>query len=79
MPVKSGVPSSSSPALLSHGGWCEKRGSYEGPLSLGDVLAELHAIFAEEEVDVERVRGLLNAYHSDPNDWRKYAIYDPHR
>jgi len=47
--------------------------------SLEHLIEELHKAFGEETVDTDRVKGLLQTYKSNPNDWKKYVFFDPHR
>lgn len=47
--------------------------------SLAELIAELHKVFAHDKVNVEYVKALLNAYKSEPNDWKEYAKFDDFR
>jgi cysteine dioxygenase len=51
----------------------------EGSLSFTQMIEELHRVFAEEKVNVDEVWSILEAYKSNREDWKKYAVYDQHR
>ena len=44
-----------------------------------NALKILHILFAEDTVNVEYVKRIIENYKSNPKDWRKYAKYDPHK
>lgn len=46
---------------------------------LGDLQAHLHDVFESEEVNIEMVETLMQAYKSNPQDWKQYAKFDPYR
>jgi len=47
--------------------------------TLDDLRAELHKVFAEDRVNVEYVKELMESYKSKPADWKKYALWDRYR
>lgn len=47
--------------------------------SLESLIAILRKLFESDEVDVDYVREVMSSYKSNPLDWRKYAVFDPHR
>ena len=47
--------------------------------SLDDLIRELRCAFDENVVNVEYVKALLSKYKSNPDDWKKYAQFQPHR
>ena len=47
--------------------------------TLDDLIAELHKIFSEDDISVDHVKAVLEAYKSNPKEWKKYAFFDPHR
>ncbi len=47
--------------------------------TLDDLISELHKIFEHDHVDVRYVKAVLDAYKSNPREWRKYAKFDVHR
>jgi cysteine dioxygenase len=47
--------------------------------SLEQLIEELYKAFGEETVDPDRIKDLLEAYKSNPRDWKKYVFFDPHR
>ncbi|KAF6123584.1 cysteine dioxygenase type 1 [Phyllostomus discolor] len=46
------------------------------PRTLADLIRILHQLFAKEEVNVEEVQAVMEAYESDPAEWSVYAKYD---
>lgn len=55
--------------------------SCRGPIieTLEELQAHLHHVFESEEVNIEMVETLMNAYKSNRQDWGKYAKFDPYR
>lgn len=49
------------------------------PRSLADLIRILHQLFAGDEVHVEEVQAVLEAYESDPAEWALYAKFDQYR
>lgn len=49
------------------------------PRTLADLIRILHQLFASEEVNVEEVQAVMEAYESDPAEWSVYAKYDQYR
>jgi len=49
------------------------------PRTLEDLIRILHQLFAGEEVNVEEVQAVLEAYESDPAEWTAYAKFDQYR
>lgn len=49
------------------------------PRTLADLIRILHQLFASEEVNVEEVQAVMEAYESDPSEWTMYAKYDQYR
>lgn len=49
------------------------------PKDLNQLCQILHRVFAQDTVNVEYVKGIIENYKSNPKDWRKYAKYDPHK
>ncbi|ELK36507.1 Cysteine dioxygenase type 1 [Myotis davidii] len=49
------------------------------PRTLTDLIRILHQLFASEEVNVEEVQAVMEAYESDPAEWSVYAKYDQYR
>lgn len=47
--------------------------------TLQDIIDELHRIFSEDPVDVDRVKALLESYNSRSKDWKKYVNFDAYR
>lgn len=50
-----------------------------GKFRLADLVDELHRVFAEDRVNVEYVRYLMDSYRSDPAEWLKYAKFSKFR
>lgn len=49
------------------------------PRTLADLIHILYQLFAGEEVNVEEVQAVMEAYESDPAEWAAYAKYDQYR
>lgn len=50
------------------------------PVPTLDCLIErLNEVFAEDRVNVEYVKALMETYKSNPREWKKYAKFDTHR
>ena len=49
------------------------------PKDLPELCQILHIIFAEDTVNVEYVKRIIENYKSNPKDWRKYATRDHER
>ena len=47
--------------------------------TLDDLIKELRKTFDENIVNVEYVKALLSQYKSKPEEWKKYAQFQPHR
>ncbi|XP_025242809.1 cysteine dioxygenase type 1 isoform X1 [Theropithecus gelada] len=46
------------------------------PRTLADLIRILHRLFAGDEVNVEEVQAIMEAYESDPTEWATYAKFD---
>lgn len=46
---------------------------------LDDLIKKLHEVFDAEIVNIEQVKALLEAYKSNPKDWKRFAKFDRHR
>jgi len=46
---------------------------------LDDLVQQLRTVFQSDCVNVDYVRALLDAYKSNTNDWKQYAVFDPYR
>ncbi|KAM4819500.1 cysteine dioxygenase type 1 isoform 2-T2 [Thomomys bottae] len=49
------------------------------PRTLAELVGALHRLFAGDEVNVEEVQAVLEAYEGDPAEWAPYAAFDPYR
>ena len=49
------------------------------PKDLSQLCQILHRVFAQDTVNVEYVKRIIENYKSNPKDWKKYAKYDPHK
>lgn len=49
------------------------------PRTLADLIRILHQLFAGDEVNVEEVQAIMEAYESDPTEWAMYAKFDQYR
>lgn len=47
--------------------------------TLQDLIAELHKAFEDDVVDIDHVKQLMQAYKTDPAEWRQYAKFDRYR
>lgn len=50
-----------------------------GKFRLTDLIGELHRVFAEDQINVEYIRYLMESYQSDPAEWLKYAKFNKFR
>lgn len=48
-------------------------------LSFDRLIQELHDAFSQDSVNVDHVQNLMQAYRSDPKEWKKYAKFDRYR
>ena len=44
-----------------------------------ELITQLHDLFADDEVNIDLVKHVMESYKSNPEDWRKYAHFSPHR
>jgi len=49
------------------------------PENLQDLIAGLHELFAEDNVNVDLVQKWMESYPADKNDWRKFEKIDKYR
>ena len=49
------------------------------PRTLADLIRVLHQLFAGEEINVEEVQAVMEAYESNPAEWAVYAKFDQYR
>nr|CAD7431892.1 unnamed protein product [Timema monikensis] len=47
--------------------------------TLDELVEELNQAFQKDLVNVDYVRGLLEAYKSNPTEWKKFAKFDRYR
>jgi len=47
--------------------------------SLEQLIVELYKVFESDHVNVDYVQSLMEAYKSNPADWRKFAKFDQYR
>ena len=47
--------------------------------TLKELIDELHKIFDSDKVNIDHAKQVLESYQSNPDDWKKYAIFDQHR
>ncbi|GMR62431.1 hypothetical protein PMAYCL1PPCAC_32626, partial [Pristionchus mayeri] len=48
-------------------------------MNLAELIACLREIFVEDKVDVDEVRRVMEAYKSNPADWRIFAKFDENK
>ncbi|KAL8605965.1 hypothetical protein ACOMHN_063000 [Nucella lapillus] len=53
--------------------------SVRPPENLKDLIQQLHKVFAQDEINVDYVKTLMESYKSNPREWKKFAKFDPHR
>jgi len=51
----------------------------KAPNKLEKLVKRFEEISENEEIDIEYVKNLMASYVSNKSDWKKYAIYDPHK
>ncbi|XP_077571966.1 cysteine dioxygenase type 1-like isoform X2 [Stigmatopora nigra] len=56
-----------------------KKETMEKPQNLQQLIQMLHEMFKSNAVNVEEVKELMESYQSNPDDWKKFAIFDQHR
>lgn len=49
------------------------------PISLDDLIVELHKVFEADHVNIEYVHHLMMSYKSNPAEWKKFAKFDRYR
>ncbi|XP_051524524.1 cysteine dioxygenase type 1-like [Myxocyprinus asiaticus] len=49
------------------------------PETLNDLIKTLHKIFESDNINVEEVQSIMEAYDSNPQEWMKFAIFDQYR
>ncbi|XP_060786791.1 cysteine dioxygenase type 1 isoform X1 [Neoarius graeffei] len=49
------------------------------PETLDDLIKILHQIFESDNVNVEEVQSIMEAYESKPQEWKKFAKFDQYR
>lgn len=49
------------------------------PQTLDDLIKILHQIFESDNVNVEEVQSIMEAYESKPQEWKKFAKFDQYR
>ncbi|XP_024271540.1 cysteine dioxygenase type 1 isoform X1 [Oncorhynchus tshawytscha] len=49
------------------------------PKSLDDLIKLLHKLFESDKINVEEVQQIMEAYDSNPQEWKKFAMFDPTR
>lgn len=47
--------------------------------SLDDLIKILHKLFEGDTVNVDEVQSVMESYDTKPQEWMKYAKFDPHR
>lgn len=47
--------------------------------TLQDLIKELHVAFEGDVVDVDYVQQLMQAYKTNPAEWKQYAKFDRYR
>ena len=47
------------------------------PKDIDDLCKDLHMVFSADHINVDYVKKLLENYKSNPEDWEKFALYDP--
>lgn len=51
----------------------------KAPKNLQELVDELKKVFAEDKVNIEYVKTLMELYESNPLDWKKFAKFDQYR
>eukprot|EP00045_Choanoeca_perplexa_P022931 m.11391 g.11391 ORF g.11391 m.11391 type:complete len:205 (+) comp9805_c0_seq2:232-846(+) len=46
--------------------------------SWDDMLTALREALSGDSADIDDIKAILNSYTSNPEDWSKYALFDPH-
>lgn len=53
--------------------------SIRAPENLKDLIQQLHKVFAQDKINIDYVKALMESYKSNPREWKKFAKFDPHR
>ncbi|PAV60545.1 hypothetical protein WR25_18126 [Diploscapter pachys] len=48
-------------------------------VTLNELIGQLRRIFADNHVNVDEVRKVMESYKSNREDWERYAKFDPHK
>ena len=48
-------------------------------VTLNELIGQLRRIFADNHVNVDEVRKVMESYKSNREDWERYAIFDQHK
>ena len=48
-------------------------------ISWDELIQSLKEAFSGDSVDVDHVNHVMSQYVSDPDDWKQYSNFDPHR
>lgn len=49
------------------------------PVTMDELVKELHNVFSSDRVDIEYVNHLLLSYQSNERDWEKYVNFNPNK
>lgn len=49
------------------------------PETLDELIKVLHKIFESDNINVEEVQNIMEAYDSNPQEWMKFAKFDQFR
>lgn len=49
------------------------------PKSLDDLIKLLHKLFESDKINVEEVQQIMEAYDSNLQEWKQFAMFDPTR
>ena len=48
-------------------------------LSWQQLVARIRELFSSEDIDIDEVKEVMAAYHTDQKDWSTIATFDAHR
>lgn len=54
-------------------------GTIVPPATLKELTRRLHKVFAQDKINIDYVRTLMESYKSSPKEWKRYAKFDRHR
>ena len=51
----------------------------EPPKNFEELTKGIRELFQDDNINVEVVQSFMASYKSNPSEWSKFAMFDPHR